>query len=481
MDKDSAVALNRFGLGGRIDEAPPGDPRRWLTAQFDRFDPKPQPIAAAPNRTEVANDLADYLQEVRMLGAQSRQQRGVAPMNAQQPAALGKSQQMQARKDARQASRDFYLRMVAARTQAALITPAPFVERLVHFWANHFAISVDKLTDIGMGGLLEFEAVRPHVLGRFGDMLGAVERHPAMLLYLDQAQSIGPNSPLGTRVAARGNRKIGLNENLAREILELHTLGVRTGYSQEDVTEFARALTGWTVAGIARGPAQRLAGMDRTPGAFAFVPQLHEPGPRTIMGRSYGQADEAQANAVLTDLAVHPATAHHLATKLARHFTADDPPSALVKRLEAAFLSTGGDLPALYRVLIDAPEVWAAPGKFRTPWDWTVASLRAVGTRTIEGGPAANLLNQLGQPVWKPGSPAGFDDVDASWLGPDALMRRVEAAGRLAARAGGALDARTAGPKLAMLGPSTLQAVGRAESPADGLALMLVSPEFQRR
>jgi uncharacterized protein (DUF1800 family) len=383
----------------------------------------------------------------------------------------------------RQAGRDYYLTSVEARANSALTASAPFVERMVHFWSNHFAVSADKLPVIGMAGPFEFEAIRPHVLGRFGDMLLAVEQHPAMLLYLDQAQSVGPDSTLGRLAALRG-RNAGLNENLAREILELHTLGVHGGYGQADVTEFARALTGWTVNGLARGPARRAIGSSGTPGSFHFGDAIHQPGRRTIIGRSYDQSGEGQARAILSDLAAHPATAAHLAAKLARHFAGDDPPAALVERLRMACLQSGGDLPTLYRVLIEAPEVWrAAPAKFRTPWDWSIAALRGVGAREIEGRRMAGLLNQLGQPAWRPGSPAGYDDIAASWAGPDALVRRVEAAERIAEKAGRLVDARTLAPRLlgAGLGPATAQAIARAETPEQGLALLLVSPEFLRR
>ena len=223
--------------------------------------------------------------------------------------------------------------MVAARTSAALVTPAPFVERMVHFWANHFAVSADKLTVIGLAGLLEFEAIRPHVLGSFRDLLRAVEQHPAMLLYLDQAQSIGPNSRGGQLAERFGRQRRGLNENLAREVLELHTLGVDGGYDQADVTELARALTGWTVSGLARGPVRRLVGDSGPPGSFLFADIIHEPGTRTLLGRSWAQPGEGQARTILDALAIHPATARHLAVKLARHFAGDDPPPAMVERL----------------------------------------------------------------------------------------------------------------------------------------------------
>ncbi len=467
---NTAIASNRFGLGARADDRPVFDAKHGLIAQFDRFEANPAAYASAPKRAAVANELADYLETVRNLR-----------MSADGKDDSAKPAMQAARKVARVAGRDAYVALVGARMNAALTTPAPFVERLVHFWANHFAVSADKLTVVGMGGLLEVEAIRPHVLGKFSDMLLAVEQHPAMLLYLDQAQSVGPDSPIGARVAARGKRKIGLNENLAREIMELHTLGVRNGYTQADVTEFARAMTGWTVAGVTRGPMQRFLG-NAAPGDFVFVPQLHQPGDRTIMGRRYASAGEGQAKAVLLDLAAHPATATHIATKLARHFTGDVPPPALVERLADAFRTSGGDLPSIYRVLIDAPEVWAAKPKFKSPWDWSVSALRAIGMTAMEGQQGANMLNQLGQPVWRPGSPAGFGDVDATWAGPDALFRRVETAGRLATRGAG-IDARKTAEVVlgGSLTPVTASAISRCESPAEGLALMLVSPEFMRR
>jgi uncharacterized protein (DUF1800 family) len=476
---NASIALNRFGLGGRAGEAVPADPRRWLLAQFERFDPRPAPIAALPTSAALLPELAKAREAQQDRRQQQRED--AATMVPADDAAMQNRTQARAGAGGQgpyAGLRQAYVAAVGARTQAALTTPAPFVERLVHFWANHFAVSVDKIVTVGLAGTLEFEAIRPHVLGKFGDMLDAVERHPAMLLYLDQAQSIGPDSRLGQR-AARNGRERGLNENLAREILELHTLGVRTGYSQADVTEFARALTGWTVGGVGRLPF--LAGAE--PG-FAFALAIHEPGTRTIVGRAYPQVGEAQAQAVLDDLARHPATARHIATKLARHFAADDPPPALVARLEQAFLSSGGDLPTVYRALVEAPEPWAAAGsKFRTPWDWGVAALRGAGVEQVPGQMAAGAFTQLGQAVWRPGSPAGWDDVAASWAGPDALVRRVELADRIAGRAASQVDARALAGQLFpdALSEATHAAIQRAESPAQGLALLLASPEMMRR
>ena len=502
----ASIALNRFGLGARPDDRIAGDPTRWLLTQMDGFDARPPAIATAASSTEVSAGLATYFAQIKTIRAQSGPRKPRPPMPLAPPPAMPPAMALppmasagpatasggakpdagdDARQDARRLvglqERNAYGAAVAARTTAALTTDTPFIERLVHFWANHFAVSTDKLEVIGLAGSMEFEAIRPHVLGTFADMLNAVERHPAMLFYLDQTVSIGSGSPRGQRIAARGGKRVGLNENLAREIMELHTLGVRSGYAQADVTEFARAMTGWTVAGIGRGPGSR--DDVETPGAFQFVADVHEPGDRTIIGKRYPAAGEAQAQAVLTDLAVHPATAGHIATKLARHFAGDSPPPAMVARLKAAFLTSGGDLPTVYRALIASPEAWVTtPLKFKTPWEWYVSTLRALGTKTVQPGVSVGLMNQLGQPVWKPGQPVGYDDIAAAWAGPDAVLRRVEAAERFASRAGD-IDARMLAPRLfpASLSPATAQALSRAESPAQALALLLVAPESMRR
>ena len=219
-------------------------------------------------------------------------------------------------------------------------------------------------------------------------------------------------------------------------------------------------------------------------GQFQFAELIHEPGERTIMGRRYGQDGEAQGRAILMDLAANPATARHLATKLTRHFAGDDPPPAMVDRLARAYAKSDGDLPTVYRAIIESPEAWAPrPLKFKTPWEWSVSALRAVNQEQVDATMASGLLNQLGQPTWRPGSPAGYDDIAASWAAPDALMRRVEAAQRIADRAGSSVDARALAEKLfpGSLSEATRTAVARAESPAEGLALLLVSPEFVRR
>ena len=456
-----SIALNRFGLGARPDEAIPADAKGWLLGQFERYLPAHPAWAALPRTKSLLADFFEQQRSVRLADDATRQT---------------------ARQAQRRDARQDYLQAVGARTTAALDTPAPLVERLVHFWSNHFAVSVEKVAVTNLAGAFEAEAIRPNVLGRFDDLLVAVESHPAMLLYLDQAVSIGPNSSAALRTAARNpERQRGLNENLAREIMELHTLGVRSGYTQSDVTELARALTGWSVAGQISGPVLRA---ELGASGFAFRPAVHEPGSRTILGRSYPQQDRAQALAVLKDLSATPATARHIATKLACHFVSDVPPPALVQRLADAFQRSQGDLPTVYRALIESPEAWTADAaKFKSPWEWAVSALRGLGLRELGGMQMAALMAQLGQPVWRPGSPAGYDDVAATWAAPDALVRRVELAQRFASQAGDRVDARALAPKLlpGALSEATATAIARAESPASGLALLLVSPDFLRR
>ena len=455
MTADTSIALNRFGLGARPDEAPPPQARQWVQEQLG---PAPTPAPASqPDSAALVQALALQAEQLR-----------------QTP---DPSEKMLLREAQRKAARQVYDDAVQARLLQALTTPTPVVERLVHFWANHFALSVEKPEVLALAGAFEAEAIRPHVLGRFEDMLQAVETHPAMLLYLDQAGSTGPGSPL-----ARGaKRPRGLNENLAREILELHTLGVRTGYDQRDVTELARALTGQTVQGLGPGnPSRDLVG----PSGSAWRAALHEPGPRDVLGRSYADPGPQQSAAILRDLASSPDTARHLCTRLARHLVADAPPPALVDRMATAWMRSRGDLPTVYQVLLTSPEAWE-PGapKFKTPWEWATSSLRGLGLHTPGKLQAPNLLTQLGQPVWRPGSPAGYDDLALRWAAPEALVRRVELAPRLAAQAQAGTDARQIAPLLlpGNLSDGTAQAIARAESPTTALALLLVSPDFLRR
>ncbi|WP_296720617.1 DUF1800 domain-containing protein [Erythrobacter sp.] len=486
----ASIALNRFGYGLASGQRPPADPVAFLLRQLETFDPAPRPIAA---RTKTRGKTGEMLQLLRGLRDQMQQMGDPAMNDAGAAAMMAETGADDPRAAALAAlPPDYRKKLVEARRVAiddlavrvnvAIASPAPMVERLVHFWSNHFSVSVGKPGTQFEVGPHEFTAIRPHVLGRFSDMLKAAVLHPAMLLYLDQFQSTGPGSPFQQRRRRRANPqggRGGLNENLAREVLELHTLGVGGGYDQGDVTELARALTGWTVPGIGR--VGRFA--EDQPSGAAFVALAHEPGARKIMGRRYPAGGAEQALAVLDDLATHPATARFIAIKLARHFAGDTPPASLVTRLEADFRTTGGDLASLTRTLIASSEAWVpGPVKFRAPFEWFVAAARLTGIDGLEPRRIARVLNELGQSPWRAPSPAGYDDLAASWAAPDVLLRRSELAERMV-QAVPADDviarADTAFP--GTLSDTTRSWLTRAESGRQALALLLVAPEMMRR
>ena len=407
-------ALNRFGLGGRPDERRRlSDPRGWLRAQLKGGAPELGPPAEATPDT-----IGDALRAFRGIGQQDPQER------------------MQFRRR--------LIAIAAAESRAALTERAtsdrPFVERLVAFWSNHLCISVgSKVLVAPLAGSYEREAIRPHVLGRFEDMVLASAKHPAMLVYLDNFQSIGPSSA-GARVgrgrsgAAPRAQARGLNENYARELLELHTLGVDGGYSQQDVLELAKILTGWTLSGFggagARGPMRP---PDGTIG-FAFREALHEPGAKTVLGTRYSEDGVEEGERAIRSFARHPATARFVATKLVRHFVADEPPNTAVDRIAAVFRDTTGDLREVANALVELPDAWdERHRKFRSPQDWIVAMLRAAGATDVNDG-IAPLLRQLRHPLWSPQSPKGFGDTMQEWADPDSLLNRAELARTLTRR-----------------------------------------------
>src|SRR5712671_4138814 len=358
-----------------------------------------------------------------------------------------------------------------ARLQRATIADCGFTERLVAFWSNHFCISANKGELARMwAGSFEREAIRPHVLGRFGDMLKAVEQHPAMLFFLDNQQSLGPDSRAGQ------NRKRGLNENLAREIMELHTLGVGGGCSQDDVTSLARIITGWTYAGRQ--------GQLGPPGSFVFNANAHQPGAHRLLGKTYENNGVAQGEAALADIARHSSTAKFIATKFARHFVADDPPPALVARLQETFRKTDGDLKALTFALLDSDEAWQAPlTKLRSPYEFLVATGRLLGRIPEDPGRYLGSLNLLGQPLWSPSGPNGFPDTNAAWAAPEGMKLRLDVSAQVASRLADSIDPRDLLELVAAdaASPETRQTVEHAESRQQALALLLMSPEFQRR
>ena len=405
-------ALNGFGLGAR-----PGEPRRvsdhrnWLRAQLKGAPPVvPAPMGASA--AEIAAALDTF-----------------------RSAAQGPEAQ---RREARQDARRRLVAIAAAESRAALSarvgSDRPFVERLVAFWSNHLCVSTGaKILVAPLAGSYEREAIRPHVLGRFADMVLASAKHAAMLVYLDNFQSIGPNSR-GAR-AGRGVRRPparrGLNENYARELLELHTLGVDGGYTQQDVQELAKMLTGWTVSGLGRrAPAARrrrqLPAPDDNRVGFAFEELLHEPGAKTLLGVKYSEAGVAEAERAITALCRHASTARFIATKLVTHFVADAPPAAAVDRIAKVFHDSDGDLRAVSAALIDLPDAWTDNArKFRTPQDWLVAVMRAFNA-TEAPEMLMPVLRQLRHPLWSPQAPKGFDDTTPAWADPDSLLNRAE-------------------------------------------------------
>ena len=453
--QEAALALHRFGFGpraGSIEEIA-ADPRGAVIAELDR-----------PGAGQITNPDLPSSGAANRAVFEYNAERNANQKRTRRDAAQATMEAAPAKPEAVPLPRQLFRNEARARIDAALNAKIGLVERLVWFWSNHFCVNQEKTV---MAGAYEREAIRPHVLGRFSDMLLAAEGHPAMLLYLDNAQSIGPNSIAGI------NRDKGLNENLGREILELHTLGVRTVYTQDDVTNFAKVLTGWTIRQTASDPDHG--------GEFVFIKRMHEPGPETVIGKEYDDSGTGQARAVLADLARHPATAKHVATKLAYHFIADDPPRVLVERLTQRFLDTDGDLKEVTMAMIAAPEVWAPEqAKIKRPGEWIVAALRATGER----GDIGRILGAqalLGEPLWRPPAPKGFSDENAAWL--DGLAQRLDMANAFAHREGLAIE-----PKAIMetaLGPlasaETRQTIARAESRPEALTLLLMAPEFQRR
>jgi uncharacterized protein (DUF1800 family) len=469
----AALALHRFAFGPARDSigAIAADPRGALLAELEQPDagllPADLPSSAAAAR--AVSDFRAQEQAKRKIEARLQQQAEGNTATSHSDAALTALSfgRTAADKTAEPPLPQKLLQSEAsARIDAAVGADIGLVERLVWFWSNHFCISADKA--VGMAGAYEREAIRPHVLGRFADMLDAVESHPAMLVYLDNVQSMGADSVTGI------NRGKGLNENLAREILELHTLGVRSSYSQADVTSFANVLTGWTWI----GPGEPQHG-----GEFAFNQLLHEPGGQTMLGKRYAESGVAQGRAVLADLARHPATAQHIAQKLARHFVADDPPPALAAKLEQSFRDSDGDLKEFAKTLVQSDEAWTPDRqKLKPPSAWIVAMMRLTGAaRGIPIGRVLGAQAQLGEALWRPPAPNGYPDTEAAWI--DGVPHRLDIANQFAGQLAAVID------PLALvdagLGPlasaATRQTVAHAESRAQALALLVMTPEFLRR
>ena len=490
------VALNRFGFGARGGAAgdivtAASDPRGFVFADLARPNGALLEMPSLESTPILAASLYVYQDEVKQQREAAAKTAAAAPpapapeMAMQTPAAtvasnttmtpnppdvpkVGAPKPPPPQLNVVQKT---FRNEALARIQRATIAECGFTERLVTFWSNHFCISANKGEPARMwAGSFEREAIRPHVLGHFADMLKAVEQHPAMLFFLDNQQSIGPDSKAGQ------NRKRGLNENLAREIMELHSLGVGSGYSQTDVTSLASIITGWTFAGRE--------GRIGAPGSFVFNANAHQPGPQTLLGKVYDDTGVTQGETALADIARQPATAKFIAAKFARAFVADEPPPALVARLETSFRKTDGDLKALAQALIESPEAWTTPlSKMRTPYEYLIAAGRLLGRIPDEPNRYIGSLNVLGQPLWTPAGPNGFADTNAAWAAPEGMKLRLDIAAQISARVADSLDPRELLDVMAGAAASTetRQTVARAETKQQALALLLMSPEFQRR
>jgi uncharacterized protein (DUF1800 family) len=488
----AALALHRFGLGPKPGTMPgsiaavASDPRGALLAELDK--PGAGLIVDATLMTAAKSAMAAFnFREARLAAEIAQKMAGPAkaetmgnameakPMEANRMEAAKPTQPMKPAEQAKPAGPPkpqeptIQQRIVRgearARFMAAKAAEIGFVERLVWFWSNHLCVS-SFVVPFTAGGY-EREAIRPHVLGRFADMLVASASHPAMLQYLDNARSVGPKS-VGGLIA-----KVGLNENYARELLELHTVGVRTGYTEEDVISLAKVLTGWTILPAATNPEHGV--------EFVFNPRIHEPGSQVMMGKTYAELGINQGRAVLADLARHPATATHVCRKLARHFVADDPPEPLVGRLTRRFLDTDGDLKEMAKALIEAPEAWETPpAKLKRPNEWLTAMGRAM---PLEPNVVRALRSRarMGEPLWGVAQPEGFLDLQSAWA--DGLAQRLDIAEIVAGQMEGIVDPQdlvesTLGP---LASPETRRAVTRADSRQQALTIALMAPEFHRR
>ena len=462
---EAVLALQRFGMGPRPGStaAIEADPRGALIAELGRTPAELIVASALPSSATALRTVVD--------ANAKRQARMTAAPAGMVDTSQGLDFESIAAKMATRTDNpgwSIYLEEASIRIDAALGAKIGFVERLVWFWSNHFCISADKIES--MSGAYEREAIRPHVLGRFADMLLAVEGHPAMLVYLDNSASVGPRSAAGIK------RSRGLNENLARETLELHTLGVRSGYTQDDVVSLANVLTGWTLVAPAGHPDDG--------GEFSFVASFHEPGAQKIMGKVYEDEGVDQGRAALRDLATHPATAVHLATKLASHFIADTPSPALVEKMANVFRASGGDLREVAKAMVSADESWTLPHtKLKRPSEWFVGMLRACGMAYVDLARFTAAQALLGEPLWRPLSPKGHPDDEASWI--EGMARRLDIASDFAERVA---DPNRVDPETIMntvlgsiVSAELKQAVGQAESRQQALALLFMSAEFQRR
>ncbi len=439
------IAVNRFGYGARGDELKQAEinPKKWLESQL-------RTIAFSPGLPH-SNDV--FVQHQKFQQEKKRQKK------QKDNKAINKMTQKYARSTLRSMSADSLKQAINSSHSVSW--------RLLDFFSNHFSVTANGRLMVGLAATLEREAIAPNLLGDFGDLLLAVEQHPAMLIYLNNEKSFGENS----RIAK--NKSKGLNENLAREILELHTLGVNGGYSQQDVIELAKGITGWSVKNPKK---ERSAG-------FIFRQYGHEPGNRKLLGKDYPQKGIAQGQQMLRDLAMKPATAKYICYKLAHHFVSENPPLSLLAKMEATWLKTQGNIKQVMFCLFDADESWQESAqKFKTPREFIISTHRALAASKINDKALLATLTTLGQQPFQAGSPAGFSDEQSDWQGPSALMARIDWSALMSS-----YRKRANAEKMMKLtlgqdvSERTYQSVIRAESRQQALTLLLMSPEFQRR
>ena len=450
MSLKASIAVTRFGLGAQRGEIKLASesPENWLLEQLD-----------TKNVQSVAWSNLIHSSQALSIAFQYRRNRNK----------MMSAQENKRSKSFNRFVRDNLESEVKARAIYAAQTKAPFHERLTRFWANHFSVSARNRQTNLLAGAYEREAIRPNILGNFTDLAIEAIFHPAMLTFLDNVSSVGPNSRAGQR------RNKGLNENLAREVLELHTITPAAGYDQKDVTEFAKALTGWTIGQNKKD----LRGTGRT----TFNDTLHEPGMRKVLGRKYSNKGNRQAISILKTICAHPDTAKNIAQKLARHFVSDIPPPSLVKRLEDNFIKTNGDLKSLYETLVSSPEAWVHTAqKVKSPEELLTSTARAIGIEKVFSIHIRDSYDSLAQRPFSAPTPEGWPDTAESWLGPDAIMKRIEWANEFASTIPN-LDAvkflyLALGPRLS---DKTRANIMRAESQQQALVLALMSPDYQRR
>ena len=482
---EKAVALhiaNRLGLGPA-----PGDLERIASAGFDEWLEKqlhPQPSQLPQSVESVLRSEPTFGKDCATLYAEYYWKAQVSDFKS-----LPKEQKKELKKRAKRVLRETQ----TARLARAVGSPWQLQEALVDFWFNHFNVYEKKgLIKIWVGAYEE-EAIRPHTLGRFSEILLATAKHPAMLIYLDNARNVAPEPDFargGMSPTPKGKGARGINENYAREVMELHTLGVDGGYTQADVISLAHILTGWTVGAGADATSAAAINSYKNRGAFRFAPHRHDPAPEKLLGRTFSGDNEDEGEAALLMLASHPATARHISFELAQYFVADEPETALVDAMADTFRSTGGDILSVVRTMVKHGEFMSPKNfgaKFKTPYRYVVSVARASGLNPSAVQPLNAVLEDLGQPLYGCTTPDGYACTQSAWLDPNGLLRRLKFAVRFGAGEYGAANDGSEPvnpePLRAMLEPvlssATLSTLGHLPREKQAGAI-LGSPEFMR-